>query len=310
MSALSHAQPLREGKAAAFHAPGRFFKGNLHTHCTASDGDFAAAEVIRRYRDRGYDFISLSDHFLECYDYPVTDSRQFRSGDFTTLIAAELHAGQMLNDELWHVLAVGLPLDFSPKGAEEGIEPLARRAFDAGAFIGIVHPEWYGLQPEDARTLPFAHAIEIYNHGSQVENDRGDGWGVCDILLNEGWRLQAYATDDAHHLSHDAFGGWIHVKADRLDEQSLLQSLKAGLFYSSQGPLIENIEIIGEEVLVECSPVSSVIIAGRGSRADKVFGEQLTSVRLPLKRFSKDYFRITVVDAQGCKAWSNPIWRQ
>jgi hypothetical protein len=120
-----------------FSSPGRFFKGNLHTHCTGSDGDYSAKEVVRRYRDKGYDFLAISDHFLECYDYPVTDTRSFRREDFTTLIAAELHAGKLLNDELWHVLAVGLPLDFPPQGVDEGI---------AGAFIGIVHPAWYGLQ--------------------------------------------------------------------------------------------------------------------------------------------------------------------
>ena len=78
--------------APPFAAPGTFFRGNLHTHTTASDGDFPAEEVVRRYQDQGYDFLCLSDHFLECYEYPVTDSREFRSSNFTTLIAAELHA--------------------------------------------------------------------------------------------------------------------------------------------------------------------------------------------------------------------------
>ncbi len=153
-----------------FSEPGTFYKGNLHTHCTASDGLLEAEEVVRRYRERGYDFIALSDHFLECYGYPVTNSTSLRSEEFTTLIAAELHAGKLLNDELWHVLAVGLPLDFESKGNAEGIEALSRRALDAGAYLGIVHPQWYGLQPEDARLLPFAHAVEVYNHGSHVEN--------------------------------------------------------------------------------------------------------------------------------------------
>ena len=121
--------------APPFAAPGTFFRGNLHTHTTASDGDFPAEEVVRRYQDQGYDFLCLSDHFLECYEYPVTDSRAFRSSNFTTLIAAELHAGKMLNDELWHVLAVVLPLDFAPTHEEARLASLARRACTAGAYI-------------------------------------------------------------------------------------------------------------------------------------------------------------------------------
>ena len=166
-----------------FSSPWRFYKGNLHTHCTRFDGDYSVQEVVCRYRDEGYGFLAISDHFLERYDYPGTDTRHFRREDFTTVITAELHAGKLLNDELWHVLAVGLPLNLQPKGVDEGIVALGERAFAAGAFIGIVHPTWYGLRPEDAQLLPFVHAVEVYNHGSEIENDRGDGWGLCDILL-------------------------------------------------------------------------------------------------------------------------------
>ena len=101
------------------------------------------------------------------------------------------------------------------------------------------------------------------------------------MLLNEGGRLHGFATDDAHHMAHDAFGGWIHVKAESLEPQSILESLKSGAFYSSQGPQIENIEIQGDEVLVECSSASAVMITGRGASADKVLGKDLRSARLP-----------------------------
>ena len=294
--------------ALPFAAPGHFYKGNLHTHCTESDGDYPAHEVVRRYREKGYDFLALSDHFLECYGFPITDTRGLRSKDFTTLISAELHTGNLHNGETWHVLAVGLPLDFSPPQPQEGIVDLAKRAFDAGAYIGLVHPAWYGLAPEDARILPFAHAVEIYNHGSEMENDRGDGWSLCNMLLNEGARLHGFATDDAHHMAHDAFGGWIHVKAESLDDAAILESLKAGRYYSSQGPTFENIECIGDEIVVECSPVNAVMVTGRGSRAEKLLGKDLTSARLPLARFSDTFFRVTVVDNAGKKAWSNPVW--
>lgn len=294
--------------ALPFAAAGHFFKGNLHTHCTQSDGDHSMEEVVRQYREKGYDFLALSNHFLECYGFPVTDTQELRSQDFTTLIAAELHIGKLHNGETWHVLAVGLPLDFSAPEAHEGIEDLAKRAFDAGAYIGLVHPSWYGLAPEDARVLPFAHAVEIYNHGSEVEESRGDGWALCDMLLNEGTRLHGLATDDAHHMTHDAFGGWIYVKAEILDHETILQSLKAGRYYSSQGPTLKNIACIGEEILIECSPVEGIVVTGRGARAEKKLGNGLTSARLPLARFADAFFRVTVVDSDGCKAWSNPVW--
>ena len=56
--------------ALPFSVPGHFYKGNLHSHCTESDGDYPAREVIRRYQERGYDFLALSDHFLGVMGFP------------------------------------------------------------------------------------------------------------------------------------------------------------------------------------------------------------------------------------------------
>ena len=73
-----------------------------------------------------------------------------------------------------------------------------RRAAAAGAFLGIAHPQWYGLTVEDALSIPEAHAVEVYNHGCAVECGRGDGWVVLEEALARGARLNAYAADDAH----------------------------------------------------------------------------------------------------------------
>ena len=295
-------------KNLPFGRPGRFYKGNLHTHSTNSDGDFPPAEVVERYCREGYDFLTLSDHFLERYGWPVSDTRALRRDGFTTLIGAELHVSRTLADEPWHVLAIGLPTDFAPPANGEDIVALSRRAAAAGAFIGIVHPAWYGLTPEDARLIDCAHAIEVYNHGSHVENDRGDGWVICDILLNEGRRLSAFASDDAHRMTHDVFGGWIQVHAERLDPALILESLKAGRYYSSQGPEIHDVRVEGDEIVVACSPCAVITVQGRGSRTTFVKGEAMTEGRLPLARFEDSFFRVTVRDADGLCAWSNPVW--
>ena len=287
---------------------GRFFKGNMHTHSTNSDGAHPPEKVCAAYRDKGYDFLVLTDHFMEQYDWPITDTRSYRSDRFTTLIGCELHAPGTELGELWHIKAIGLPFDFEPLGENETGPQIARRAYESGAFIGIVHPSWYGLTHGDARTLPFAHAIEIYNHGSAVEVDRGNDWPFLDTLLNEGWRLSGYATDDAHHLTHDWLGGWVMVEAEELDPDALLQSIKQGRYYSSQGPEIRDIGIEDASVTVRCSPASVIALQGRGSKSQREMGDKLETATLPLKSFENSWFRVTVIDGQGRRAWSNPIW--
>ncbi|SIO07261.1 hypothetical protein SAMN05444722_0316 [Rhodovulum sp. ES.010] len=300
----------------AFARPGRFYRGNLHTHSTLSDGALEPAEVCRRYKAEGYDFIALTDHFIGRYGYPVADTRPFRDETFTTLLGAELHSGAMANGELWHILAVGLPDDFAPPAAptfqpvdaqETGPE-LAERARAAGAFVAIAHPHWSGLTAEDARSIEAAHAVEVYNHGCATGADRGEGFHTLDLLLSEGRPLTLVATDDAHFTEPDHFGGWVMVKAEANAPDALLAALKAGEFYASQGPEFRNVAVEDDRVVVETSAVSSVILQGHGSAAKAVHGASLTRAEIPLARFSDSpWIRLSVIDRAGRRAWTNPF---
>jgi hypothetical protein len=302
----------------AFSAAGRFYRGNLHTHSTLSDGVLTPDEVCRRYKAEGYDFIALTDHMIGLYDYPVADTTAFRSADFTTILGAELHSGAMRNGELWHILAVGLPAGFTPAhapgfvpvtGQETGAE-LAQRAVEAGAFVAIAHPQWSGMTLEDARSLTAAHAVEVYNHGCAMGCDRPDGFSFADLLLSEGRDLTMIATDDAHFSEPDHFGGWVMVKSQSLTPEALLAALKAGHFYSSQGPELHSVEITETSVIVESSAVVSVIVQGHGSAAQAQHGASMTRTVIPLIRCAKSpWLRVSVIDAAGRRAWSNPLRR-
>lgn len=303
----------------AFTAPGRFWRGNLHTHSTNSDGVLPPEEVCRRYRAEGYDFLALTDHFVGLWNYPISDTTGYRTEGFTTILGAELHSGAMANGELWHILAVGLPPDFAPSqsphfvpvAGQETAAQIAQRAVDAGAFVAIAHPQWSGLTPDDARSVTAAHAVEIYNHGCAMGCDRPDGFAIADLLLSEGRRLTLIATDDAHFSEPDFFGGWVMVKAQANEPEALLAALKAGHFYSTQGPELRDVRIEDNRVIVESSAVSSVIAIGWGTGAKGVHGHSMTRAEVPLDRLNNSpWIRVAVIDAAGRRAWSNPIWRE
>jgi len=294
-----------------FDKPGRFWKGNLHTHSTKSDGKLTPSEVIAAYRGHGYDFLALTDHFMERFGFPIVDTTAFRDETFTTIIGAEIHGPVLQNGERWHLLAVGLPLDFSQPSDEETGPEIARRAAAAGAYVAIAHPAWYMLTLEDALTIDAAHAVEIYNHTSTHHNDRGESAYLSDQLSQLGKRLHNLAVDDAHFNTRpDAFGGWVHVKSESLDPDSLLESLKAGHFYSSQGPELLDVSVEGEEIRVRCSPVNAIFASGRGPLGRHQRGPGITEATFPLEPFANSFVRITVVDSAGKKAWSNPIWHE
>lgn len=313
--------------STAFQKPGQFFKGNIHGHSTVTDGALTPAEVAEAYYNKGYDFISLTDHFMPEVSYEtrpgwqriITDTTNLRTSDFTTIIGAEIHAPTLLNGEIWHLLAVGLPVDWAEIGPDEQGIDIARRAFESGAYVGIAHPAWYTLTvAETLPLLPYSHAIEVFNTGCS-SGGRADSWYFADELFTMGHRLHAYAADDSHRVHpvgsmQDAFGGWIQVKSESLDPDELLAALKAGDYYSSTGPDLDDIQWDGEVLRVQSSPVDRYYISGKGARTRVVNGGNLTECEVPLDSANReasnwgDYVRVTAIDADGQKAWSQPIW--
>lgn len=295
-----------------FSKAGRLWRGNLHGHCTHSDGKNTPEEAARMYREAGYDFTCLSDHYWSdpryCAD-SIFDSSPFDSADFITIISAELHCPGKLYDQdnLWHIVANGLPLDFPMASAAETGPELVRRAVDAGAFVTMPHPEWYSLTTGEARSLAEAgaHGVEIYNHASAIGAARGGGAGTIDQLANEGFRIAITATDDSHQIPDDAFGGWVMVAADRLSADCIVAALKAGQYYSSCGPDFTSIRLDGDQLRIACSPVSRVTVAAGGHRAFSHSGDRLTEAVINMDNMDFDWVRIELTDAHGRHAWSN-----
>jgi hypothetical protein len=294
-----------------FDQPGRFYRGNLHTHSTRSDGSRSPSEVCRFYQEMGYHFLAITDHFMDRYGYPITDSSPYWTDGFITLLGAELHAGRIENGEIWHILAVGLPSDFEPNQAGETGPQIARRALDAGAFVSVAHPAWYSLSENDVLSLGPVHAIEIINGISADHNDRIDSWYMVDLLAARGHRYLACATDDAHfHDRHaDLLRGWVWVKAQELTATALLDALKTGAFYSSTGPQILDVHVTpGESIEIRCSPVDHITVTGKGSQAVSHHGNGLIEAKLSIRRLHSPYARVTLRDRHGERAWTNLIW--
>jgi hypothetical protein len=306
-----------------FAKPGRFYRGNIHMHSTRSDGRRTMEEVLCDYRSRGYDFVSLTDHFLPNDHFrkgepgfiTVSDTRAFDRDDFITILGAELHGPAMENGEIWHIVAVGLPLDFEPLRPGETGPEVARRAADLGAFVALAHPYWNVVSETDALSIvDLLDAVEIYNHGCEVEVTRGHGLHMAEMLLNKGHRVNLYAADDSHFKHQrgtfmDAFGGWVQVKAESLTADAILAALKAGDFYCSTGPEIHNIELSGGTIRVACSPVETILVSGIGATFRRAHDVSLIDFEADISDMKETpYVRVTVVDADGHSAWSNPIW--
>lgn len=283
--------------------PGRFWTGNLHCHSTLSDGTMPLPEVVAAYRNQGYDFVSVTDHFV------VADTRPFRTEDFTTLLGAELHDDSTAIGTHLCINVIGIPPGFEAPRGVETVDAMARRALEAGAFVTFACPYWSGIGVEDVLRIPGIHAVEIYSETCSGLNDRGDSWHLVDGAAARGRRLTGLAVDDAHFREWpDWFAAWVEVKTTSLDPDALLDALKGGRFYSTQGPKILDLALEDGQIRVDCTPARAVIFGGYGPASDRAHGVSLTSARVPIDQFRGSYVRVTVIGLDGKRAWSNPIW--
>ena len=307
-----HNSTILTPESLPFSLPGRFYRGNLHGHSTNSDGHWSPAEYIRQYRLNGYDFVALTDHCMEQYGYAITDTREFRSDNFTTLIGAELHPGQIESGGPWHLLAVGLPLDFETLREGDTGASVAQRAMDADAFVAVPHPNGFTLTVADFETLGAVHAVECYNGVSDGDSDRGFSWHYIDLLLHRGHRVGAIATDDTHSREdlNDFMRGWVYVKAESQTPEALLHALKAGHYYSSTGAQLHQVAFDGRDrLVVECSPATNIFVTDdRAGVLGRASGALLTQAEFDLSEVSSRWLRVTVRDDAGRRAWTNPVW--
>jgi PHP domain len=295
---------------------GRFFRGNLHCHSNRSDGLREPEEVVGAYRDAGYDFVCLSDHFEAEYGWRVTDTRALRDEGFTTIVGAELSSAPWDDRHAYWVTAAGVPVDFEAPPADDHAGAITR-AGDAGAFVVMLHPGLNNLPLAVADRLPAldaVHAVEVYNHhlATLANPDGANGAYMLDGLLEGGRRLLVNAGDDAHFDDpNDRFGGWVEVHCGRLDSQLLLDSLKAGRYYSTQGPAFRELSVDDGRLRVRTSEAYAITLTTGGDRwqsAQERTGESISEAVFDLAPFRGSYCRVTVVDDGGRRAWSNPIW--
>lgn len=314
-----------------FSKTGKWFKGNLHCHTNFSDGRLTPEEVVELYRGMGYSFLAISDH-ERFADYSST----FDTDDFITIPGIE-RAVAYKGERNYHFLGLtGIPVS-PPKTyasghktkvpEEKGIEgarKVIKELQDKGNWVVLNHPLWSRLTPDDFVDLDGFSAIEVYNRTCAVNyHDNGDGTVYWDILLRRGKKIWALANDDNHNrlISNnpdntalnpedpkwDSGGGWICVNAEKLSSESLMTAMKEGRFYASTGPEIFDYSLEDDIVQVRNSQAREIHFVTYEQRGKSLVGENLTEGRYKLKG-NEIYVRVEIVDAQGRRAWTNPIF--
>jgi hypothetical protein len=292
-----------------FAAPGEWLRGNLHTHTTASDGIRSPQAVVDHYATEGYDFLGITDHGT------LTDPSKLDPRGMTLIPSQEISLGRTEAGTTFHIVAIGIKNRLKHKDFDLEGDP--QRAIEdthnQGALAILAHPYWSGLDKEDMLRLTNYDGVEIYNSNCEVYNGFGDSRPHVDAILSAGRRTLIFATDDHHGTPEpmkkpDSAISWISVKAER-DPASILASIKAGLFYASNGPKIKRITFEEDSIIAETSPVTSIGFVSTPSRGTKYWadGKPLTLAAYKPRK-NETYIRVEATDENGRTAWSNPIY--
>ena len=303
---------------------GTYHKANLHCHTTLSDGAFTPQQVKEAYMEQGYSIVAFTDHRL--YQH----HRELDGPGFLALAGLEVDVAEASGKgwpwrKCYHLNLVDAdPAAHAPQKAAsplpdcayEDLEGLNRYIGEMGRLGFLVtynHPYWSLQDWRDYSGLRGLFAMEIYNHGCEHDGLYGFAPQAYDEMLRAGQRLFALATDDNHdrlplgHPLNDSFGGFVMVAAHSLSYPAVIEALRAGRFYWSQGPQLRGVSIQGGELVVKTSPVEKIFVtvAGRDSyKAVAAPGESLTQARFPLSG-EEGWFRVQVRDGRGLFAGSN-----
>jgi len=283
-----------------FEQPGRWYKANLHTHSTTSDGDTSPEQRVAQFKEKGYSILALTDH------WKTNDVSQWTQKDFLVISGMEIHPASPLPGDCYHLVCLNVPQGFTvPEGLDAN--SMIDRVKQAGGEVIYAHPYWCGHNINHAVLLKGYIATEVFN-ATCTKIGKGYSSVQWDDMLMHGINVPAVAVDDCH-CGRDRFMGWTMIKAKELTVSTVMDALRTGSFYASCGPEIKNFGIRDGKVFIECSPVAEIHFVSQMYYGCSLYADQgpdLTSGEMGLHE-NIQYLRAQVIDRQGRQAWTNPI---
>lgn len=308
---------------------GNFYKVNMHSHSTLSDGKQTPEELKELYMANGYSAIAYTEHgklhdlsYLNDENFLAIKSYEMDMAD-KNKPAFPLYDGEPLNWQHWNVIHLNLYAK-NPSAVTEAVDisdirfnfttaninEAIRRANEAGFFVIYNHPHWslndYSLYSE----LEGVRGLEIINGAAFRSSDLDYTPHVCDQMSRLGKRIICVGGDDNHNTRH-FFQAWTMVKADELTHNAVVGAIEAGNCYASNGPEIYELYVEDGNVHIKCSDAVGIFYTSAGRRKcaelDTTYENPINEAVLPIDQ-TDIYFRITVRDARGRRANTRVFW--
>ncbi|MBQ9778146.1 MAG: hypothetical protein IJW22_04385 [Clostridia bacterium] len=323
---------------------GVFYKANMHTHTTISDGVFSPEEIKKRYTEMGYSIVAFTDHEVLVSQNHLTDKEFLAINAVETITSDKWPGGYCYNKtyhlnyyakspditycpvlsakNIWqeHTKAYATPEmienPYKNHYSIDGVNDAIKRASEAGFLVCLNHPVWSGQDYTDYVGLKGLWGVEVYNTGCYRGGQHDTAQPLVD-LLRTNQRVLPIAADDTH-LEKDTFGGWLMVKADKLEYETVIGALERGDFYASTGPEIKALCVEEGVLSIETSDAFSITLVSNYRYHRQRHGSEeapLSAATFDLNDFIKQnqahayprctpWVRLEVRDLSGNVAWT------
>lgn len=297
-----------------------WFKGNLHTHTLNSDGDSTPDDVVRWYREHGYNFVVITDHN---YLTSVDGLNALHGADDKFLVVKGEEVTDRVGDKPIHVNGLNPDRFIKPPGGAT-VAGMVQNMIDAirsaGGVPSVNHPNYgWAISSAELAGLQRTRLFEVFNGHPLVNNLGGGGIPgleeTWDRVLSSGRLLYGIAVDDAHYFKRPEDKtaprpgfGWVYVRAARLEAKALIDALERGEFYSSTGVELQSLDTSATSMTIavraERQSRYRVQFIGRQGR---VLSEAGTSPATYTFTGDEGYVRAKVIESNGKVAWIQPV---
>ena len=319
---------------------GSYYKANLHSHSTVSDGKWSPEEMKKNYMAEGYSIVAYTDHqvfvthndltdenFLALNGYEVDIPEDKPWGEYAKtchfcLIALdkERTLQRIYHDSVFidqNADKVNIDKEHAPivrRYDPEFISALMKEAREDGFFVTYNHPVWSLETNDEYLKYHGMHAMEVVNYSSCVTGHNDRGGTFYENKINSSENIYCVAADDNHntypidHPKCDSFGGFTMIKAERLEYSAIAKALLDGDFYASEGPQIFDLYFNSDDgrVYINTSEAISITMS-LGARYNSAKtaskkGDTITEASFTMNRKEGEYIRFIVRDASGREA--------
>jgi hypothetical protein len=298
----------------------RWYKGNTHTHTVNSDGDSTPDEVVRWYREHGYQFLVLTDHNFVT---STTALNALHGAEERFLVITGEEVTDRFGIKPLHINGLDVNAQVAPQGGGSVTEVLQRNVDAIRKAAGVPHinhPNFqWAVTADDLVKVRNNKLFEIYNGHPQVNNVGGGGVPALeeawDTILSAGILLYGIAVDDAHVFkqpgNQNVAGpgrGWVVVRSARLETRAILDAMERGDFYASTGVELADYEATPSAIRIAVRPTTfskyRIQFIGKGGR---LLAERAEPTAIYAFKGDEGYVRARVLESNGQIAWAQPV---